>query len=237
MGTLFEYALLIGAAFLPPILYAIWIRNTERIRRQTWASIAMVFLWGATIAIVAALILHVLIGIPINLSFNNHPLYYLMSGVVIAPIAEEFTKPLGLGLKRVRKHIGELEYGLIYGAVAGLGFSATENLLYGTTFFGYGLLGFFILIGVRSVGACLLHASATAVTGYGIGKSFLKKKSVFRILPYFILAIILHGAYNFFLTFENIGPFIGFLFALCIALISISIIRKRIFFLDQHVSR
>ena len=232
-----EYLILIVAAFLPPFIYAVWIRNLEKIKRQTWSSILVAFIWGASISVVASLVLHILIGIPLDISFYDHPLSYLLSAVVVAPIAEEFSKPLAFWSKTIRSNIKELEDGLIYGAVAGLGFSATENLFYGSTFLTYGLFWFILLMGARVIGASLLHASATAITVYGIGKSFLKKTRILRVLPYMLLAMILHGTYNFLLTFENIGVLVGLLFSLIIVLIAITRVRKKIIYLDQYVSR
>jgi len=137
-----EWLILIVAAFLPPIIYSIWIRNTEKYQRQSWKSIFVCFLWGASIAIIAALILEVLLSIPLAVSVGNVSMITFLTVVVIAPVAEEFTKPLALSLKTVKREIKELEDGLIYGAVAGLGFSATENLFYGYAFFSEGFFVF-----------------------------------------------------------------------------------------------
>ena len=157
----------------------------------------------------------------------------LLTVIVVAPIAEEFTKPLALRLKSVKKEIDELEDGLIYGAVAGLGFSATENLLYGASFFSKGLLVFFILIIMRSFGGCLLHASATAWTGYGYGKTIMKHTSLLRTIPYFTLAIFLHDFYNLLVTFDGIGVLSGLILAFTLVLISIILVRRKISSLDE----
>jgi RsiW-degrading membrane proteinase PrsW (M82 family) len=127
---LVEIILLFVFSFLPPIIYAVWIRNTERLNREKWWPIIFCFLWGATIAIIASIILEMILGV--SLAENLKDLSYLgiSSAVVIAPFAEELVKPLALGSKTVKKELTELEDGLIYGAVAGLGFSATENLFY-----------------------------------------------------------------------------------------------------------
>ena len=194
--------------------------------------IAVCFLWGATIAIVASIILEFLLG-SIVVSFNEkYNLLILSTAIIIAPFAEEFTKPLALSRKIVKKELVELEDGLIYGAVAGLGFSATENLFYGYDFLSEGLVIFIMLITLRSFGGCLLHASATALTGYGYGKAIIRRKSKLRILPFFILAVFLHGFYNFLVSFEIIGLASGLLFALLLVAISIRIIRSKIKKLD-----
>jgi RsiW-degrading membrane proteinase PrsW (M82 family) len=153
--------------------------------------------------------------------------------IVVAPTVEEFTKPLALRLKIVKRELDELEDGLIYGAIAGLGFSATENLLYGWTFLEESLIYFLILISIRSVGACLLHASATALTGYGYGKHILKRTSILRVLPYFILAIFVHALYNSLLSFDIYGAVAGLIISLLLSFSMISIVRTKIKRLDE----
>jgi len=229
-----EWMLLVFMSFLPPLVYMMWIRNAEKYHRERWWPIILCFLWGASIAIIAAVILELLLQIPLAISIRDGNMIAILTVVIIAPIAEEFTKPLALRLKRVKREIDELEDGLIYGAIAGLGFSATENLLYGWTFLTESFLIFIILLILRSVGGCLLHASATAWTGYGYGKTIMKHTSLVRVLPYFILAIAIHGFYNFLVTFDQIGALAGLLAAFGFVLISIKIVRKKIRTLDAE---
>ncbi len=220
-------------AFLPPIIYSVWIRNTEKYNRERWRSIFLCFLWGATISVVAAIILEYILNFSLTPSIDDENYLNLLAVVIIAPFVEEFSKPLALRLKRIRREISEPEDGLIYGAVAGLGFSATENLLYGWSFMSEGLLFFIVLISIRSIGACLLHASATAWTGYGYGKTIIKRTSIIRVLPYFLLAIFLHATYNSLLTFDIFGITAGLIAAIALSLITIKIVRSKIRSLDK----
>ena len=220
-------------AFLPPIIYAIWIRNTEKYNREKWKPIIVCFLWGATIAIVASIILELILGIPLAISFDDGNIIGLVTAIIIAPFAEELTKPLVLRTKTVKKELDELEDGLIYGAVAGLGFSATENLLYGWCFLSEGLFVFLVLIIIRSFGGCLLHASATALTGYGYGKAIIRGKSILRVLPFFILAIFVHAFYNFLVSLDIVGLVISLFAALIFVAISIRLVRNKIKSLDM----
>ena len=229
-----EWILLVFMSFLPPLIYMVWIRNTEKYNRERWKPILLCFLWGASIAIIAAVILELILGFSLAISIHDSNMISLLTVIVVAPIAEEFTKPLALRLKSVKKEIDELEDGLIYGAVAGLGFSATENLIYGFSFFSKGLLIFFILIIMRSFGGCLLHASATAWTGYGYGKMIMKRTLLIRVIPYFALAIFVHGFYNFLVSFDRIGALMGLVAAFSFVLISITIVRKKIQTLDRR---
>lgn len=227
-----ELILLVVLAFLPPIIYAIWIRNTEKYNREKWIPIILCFIWGATIAIVASIILEMALG-TIVFSIYDYNILSIAVAIIIAPLAEELTKPLALSLKSVKKELDELEDGLIYGAVAGLGFSATENLLYGWSFFSDGLILFFILMIMRSFGGCLLHASATALTGYGYGKTVMKKTSIIRVLPFFILAFIVHAFYNLLLSVNLFGVTSSLFMALSFAALTIYLVRKKIQTLDN----
>lgn len=233
MTTLFTWGLLIFLSFLPPLLYTIWIRNRERYHREQWKPIFLCFLWGATIAVVAAFVLEIMFELPIAYSSSNAEMTPFLATVVIAPVVEEFTKPLALRLKSVKYNLDELEDGLIYGAVAGLGFSATENFLYGYSVLSEGIVAFLALIAVRSFGGCLLHASATALTGYGYGKTVMKRSSLFGVLPYFILAIFLHGSYNFLISYELVGVISGLFLAFLFVLIAITMVRQKIKTLDE----
>ncbi len=233
MIDIFTGGILLFLSFLPPLLYTIWIRNTERCHREQWKPIFLCFIWGATIAVVASFVLEFILEIPLMVSLSNAEVVPLLATVIIAPVIEEFTKPLALRLKSVKNSLDELEDGLIYGAVAGLGFSATENLLYGFNFLSEGFFLFLALMAMRSFGGCLLHASATALTGYGYGKAVMKHTSLFRVLPYFVFAIFLHGFYNFLLSYEFIGILSGLFLAFLVVIIAVTLIRSKIKALDE----
>jgi RsiW-degrading membrane proteinase PrsW (M82 family) len=233
MTTLATWGLLIFLSFLPPLLYTIWIRNRERYNREQWKPIFLCFIWGATIAVVASFILEIIFELPFTYSLSDAEMTPFLAAIVIAPVIEEFTKPLALRLKSVRYNLDEIEDGLIYRAVAGLGFSATENLLYGYSFLSEGIVAFLILMAVRSFGGCLLHASATALTGYGYEKTVMRHSSLFGVLPYFILAIFLHGFYNFLVSYELVGVISGLFLAFLFVIIAITIIQNRIRTLDE----
>jgi RsiW-degrading membrane proteinase PrsW (M82 family) len=227
-----EMILLFAFAFLPALLYVVWIRNTERYNRERWIPIIICFLWGASVAIIATLILGSVLQITLATSIEKINMIGLSTAVVIAPIVEEFIKPFALRTKTVKREINELEDGLIYGAVAGLGFSATENLFYGYEFLSEGLMIFLVLIIIRSFGGCLLHASATALTGYGYGKALIKGKSIIRVFPYYLLAVFAHGLYNFLVSYEFYGLISGLFVALLFVAFSIRLIRNKIIKLD-----
>jgi RsiW-degrading membrane proteinase PrsW (M82 family) len=223
----------IFVVFLPPLIYVIWIRNTEKYNREKWIPIFICFFWGATIAVIAAFILEVILHFSIFPDPTESPSPVLISAIVIAPFVEEFTKPLVLNFNIVKKELVEIEDGFIYGACAGLGFSATENLIYGFDILKQGLIFFIILIAIRSIGGCFLHASASAWTGYGYGKFVMNKTSFLKVIPYFIIAVILHSLYNTIVSIDIIGAVLALFAALFLAIISIVIVRKKIIKYDN----
>ena len=232
--SLVQWLVLIGAAFFPPLVYVVWIRNTERCHREKWAAIAVCFLWGASIAIIAAIILEVVLDVSVTISAQEGSFLQVLATIMIAPFAEELIKPMALRTRSVRRELNEPEDGLIYGAVAGLGFSATENLFYGFSFLSYGFATFVIYMVIRSVGGCLLHASATALTGYGYGLTVLKKRSVLRVVPYFVMAMLAHGLYNFLVSWETIGVVTGLFLAFILVFFMIRYVRRKIQTLDGY---
>ncbi|MGC9307938.1 MAG: PrsW family intramembrane metalloprotease [Thermoplasmatota archaeon] len=227
-----QWIILILLAFLPPLLYMVWIRNTERYHREPWLPVLVCFTWGATLAVVASLFLEQILGISLAATLGSASLYAFAMAVIVAPIVEEFTKPLALRFDIVRRELVEIEDGFIYGAAAGLGFSATENLFYEISFLDEGLAFFILLVVLRTIGACLLHASATALTGYGYGCTLLRRKAC--VLRYFALAILVHASYNFMVSFQISGIAVGVGFALLFSLFAISWVRGRIRAFDRQ---
>jgi len=221
------------SAFIPPVIYAVWIRNTEKYEREPWHAIFLAFLWGATIAVVMSLILEIIFDVSLYMSIGDYNITAFLMVVIVAPVVEEFSKPLALGLKKVRREINELEDGMIYGAAAGLGFSATENLFYEAGFLSEGLLLFLIFVAIRTIGGCLLHASATALTGYGYGRKIMGGKEGY-FLHYFALAIAVHAFYNFLASLELAGGVVSIVLALSFAVLCIRYIRKRIRKMDEE---
>lgn len=204
------------SAFVPPLIFLAWVRSTERYGREPWGRVLRTFLWGAVLAVILA----VLLSLVLLTLFQEVDRVYVFSSrvanleaivlaLLIAPLAEEFAK--GLGVYFARPIIDEPEDGLIYGASSGLGFAATENLLYGilalVTFEQIGVS--LLVIGVRSISSALLHASASATFGYGIGVNRLWP-TAFRVYPYYLAAVAMHATFNFFASLGELSsPLLG----------------------------
>ncbi len=234
---------LVASAFSLPLLFVWWIRNTRRIGRPPVPVVLKCFVWGAVFSVLIALVLEVLFGAAAQ---NMGPLYVFLSRnfanpetvflvIVVAPFVEEGAKALsaraGIPVARARLD------GLVFGAAAGLGFSATENLFNGLQVFtepGGSTAAFLGVIAIRSFSASLLHASATAVTGYGLASVWLTGRP-YTFLPYYLVAVTMHATYNFlasfgetFTQYGNLGTLVGFAAAVVFAVVAVTFVRYKL---------
>lgn len=96
--------------------------------------------------------------------------------------------------------------GLIYGALVGFGFALTENIFYYGAFEGSpaSLLRF---VFVRSVLLGFAHAMFSGMLGLGIGIGRNRKGLGRLLFPLggYILAVLMHGSYNYFVLQNLLG--------------------------------
>jgi RsiW-degrading membrane proteinase PrsW (M82 family) len=194
-------SIVVGAAFIPPIIYMIYIRNQERRHREPWGRVFSVFFYGAIISVLFALILELVFDTQFHRVYDVSELQQyglsqaLLLAVVGAPIIEELTK--AFGVRGARRDIREPEDGIVYGVAAGLGFSATENLLYEVAaLLEGGTYAFVATAVIRSITGSFLHATATGIVGYGMAKKYLKGGTLIEVVPYYAIAVLLHAAFN-----------------------------------------
>jgi RsiW-degrading membrane proteinase PrsW (M82 family) len=218
---------LIGLAFLPPLVFLVWVRNHEKSQREPMSAVLGTFVYGGSLGIVVALALILLLDYSLGAEVAGEN---LLSLVVFAPILEEVAK--GLGLWFVRHRIRELEDGIIYGAAIGLGFGATENLLYGLQGLQDSGVAFAATtIGFRVFSSVLLHAGSTALLGYGFARMTLQRKGFVVLLPYLLLAILQHAMYNFLVSPQILWSFSA---AVIMVLIVTGLLRREIRRLDAQ---
>ena len=231
-------------AFVPSILYLVWIRNTERYSREPYGRLLSIFFYGAIVSVIIAITFELVLTLAFSQNIErvyeylgeNPSIPVIVLACVIAPFVEEAAK--GLGIRRARRLMTELENGIIYGAAVGLGFAATENLLYESAALAEGGAQAFIATAViRSVSSALLHATSSSLLGLGIARKVLGKGGWF---PYYLGAVAMHSVFNFMASFgvlyeDRLGDaafMIGLCAALAIVFIGISLMRNKIRALD-----
>lgn len=230
--------MLAALAIVPSLLYLVFARNLERHNREPFWALVMGYLYGATFGVGIALLLNTS-GQLAQMGLWNAPARSatLVLGMAIAPFVEEFSKALGLPL--LRRHLDEPEDGLIHGAAIGLGFGATENLIYGLLVFDDSQLLFETLV-ARSFTSMLLHAGSTALVGYGFSLARRRGAGVGRIAGLYLVAVAIHAAYNSLIlapvAFGAPDSFVGaaFLFAIVGVVVLILWVRARVIALDRR---
>ncbi|MCK5561344.1 MAG: PrsW family intramembrane metalloprotease, partial [Thermoplasmata archaeon] len=247
--TLEQLIITVLIAFVPSIIYTILIRYVEKYDREPWGNIFSVFLWGATMAIILMILIRGVFKVHFAEYYpklaSDSAYFLLLTACVVTPIVAELLKPIGLFF--VSGDIEESEDGLIYGAVAGLGFAATDSLLYGIFLAPlYGIRTFASIIIIRSISVILIHSVTTAIVGYGFSRATAirhKKGRLYAFPAFLLLAIAIHSAFNYLaitnpqlgtVTLGDFGAVAGSLvFSGALSVIMMIIIYSKIYKLDR----
>jgi len=241
-----DLIILLSVAFVPSLIYLVWIRNAERYGREPYGRLLRIFAFGAVVSVAIAVVFEILLMVLVDQNINrvyeilgqDPNLGNLILACIVAPLVEELAK--GLGVFRARRFMSEIEDGIIFGAAAGLGFAATENLLYeSNTYFADGTGAFITIAVIRSLSSALLHASASSVFGLGIARSTLQRRTW---LLYYLGAVTMHGVFNLAASFGSIyekdlgaaAYLVGLAAAFIIAIVGISMVRSKIRTLDSQ---
>jgi protease PrsW len=185
-------------SFIISIAFWLWIiMKYDRFEREPLKTILFVFIVGGLISVIPAGSLNLLCAFFLNyhqetantISSINEKLLLLMGFV---GINEEFWKALvTVILVRKMKNFNEPADALVYSMTVAFGFSVFENIDYSLKL---GLPGFIL----RQFNAVPLHIGLAAIWGTGIAKAkFINKGKYFTaLLPYILVAALLHSAYN-----------------------------------------
>jgi protease PrsW len=146
---------------------------------------------------VATLPAVLLVAAPLSLLLGSIPipgahLAGFLAAFLTAAMPEEFFKLLVLrGYCARHRDFNEPMDGVVYGAVASLGFATLENVLYVTA------MGFTAAV-VRALTAVPTHASLGAIMGYYVGRAKFHANERTRayVLAYFV-PMVLHGLYDY----------------------------------------
>ena len=190
------------AAIVPAVVYSMIVLLLDRFESEPWYTLIGAFLWGAVVAVVFSVILSLVTGSFVFIAWGAEAAD-LFGLVIGAPVFEESTKGAALLvlLLAFRHELDNMLDGIIYGALVGLGFAMTENILYFGSFFLEGglaglIFGFFIRAGIGG----FAHALFTACTGAGIGWARSQYgQGGWRFIAPFAglgLAMLLHGSWN-----------------------------------------
>jgi protease PrsW len=195
-------ALSITAAVIPAAIYSMLVLYLDRNEKEPWYFLAGAFAWGAVVAIVFSYFFNSLTGMAVASVYGMEAGEFFALAIA-APFFEEIFKGAALLvlLLLFRSHFDNVLDGIVYGALVGLGFAMTENIVYfGRAYFEAGIFGIGFLFVLRVVIGGLGHALYTAIIGASLGWSrsqYGRGKARF-VVPVvgLILAMLLHSLWN-----------------------------------------
>lgn len=195
-------ALFVSTLLLVAVVAAVWW--FDRYDREPLHLVVGTFFWGA----LAAPVLAVFGSSALAVGWGSDP---TVLAVWIGPLVEEAAKAFGVILVvLLSKEFDNPTDGLVYGTAAGLGFAATENLVYTLAGVGESAIGgTLLLVFVRTALAAGIHALSSATFGGFLGFAYLSRRRGERVIWMvvgLIGAIGIHAGWNFMLMqMENPG--------------------------------
>ena len=163
----------VTAASIPALIYATIVLRLDRYESEPLRAVLACFIWGAVGAILFSLAAGLLFQFAIE-EVLGAQIAEAASVVIGAPLVEESFKGIAVlaVLIFARDEIDSTLDGLVYGALVGVGFAMTENILYfGQAYLEGGLGEFGTLVVSRAVLGGFGHPAYTAITGAAIGWS------------------------------------------------------------------
>lgn len=212
-------------AVIPALLWLLYYYKQDKIKPEPKGLLTKVFLFGV-LSIIPILIVEIILDTFYQIFFGQFFLIYIfLRAFIVAAVCEEFFKLIVvLGFAYRSPHFDETVDGIIYCIFASLGFAAFENILYVLD------TGYTTAI-LRAFTALPLHAIVSGLMGYYVGQAkFAENKQLEQSLIFkgFIIAVILHGTYNFLLFAIPVFGVLPALLNIPLIIISFFALRKKI---------
>ena len=140
-----------------------------------------------------------------GLDNQTHLGYLLFYVFIVIAFSEELVKAIMVfAYPYPRSFFNEPMDGIVYSMMAGMGFAVIENLIYA---YNFGLE----TVLVRAFTAVPAHAVFAAFLGYFIGLSKFHSEIKWKLIGFgFLLAVLIHGLYDFFILQQYYDWLMGF---------------------------
>jgi len=220
------------AAFVPAVLWLVFIYRRDRYEPEPKTLIARLFLWGLAAGPWASgmniLIAH-LFAPPIESAQRDGAFFVaaiLLFGLVaLSALNEEVMKYVVVS-SRVRDDpaFNEPVDGMIYMSTAAIGFSAGENVVYILNTY-FGLIGdstrpgvplalinaFLVTAPLRALLSTIGHITWSGITGWFLSRHHLERGSGRMLVGGILLAAAFHTAFNLPLFLQELGLAVGWI--------------------------
>lgn len=190
---------ILGTALAPVIFIFTFIYLRDKHQKEPLRLLILTFVLGIIIA-VPVVFAEIYLGKLFQTDESGDLLIVLVRAFIVVALVEEGFKFLVLRIFAYpRKAFDEPYDGIMYAASVSLGFAAIENVL-------YAMEGGLEVVLMRAFTAVPGHAMMGVVMGYFVGLGKFKRDSGHRTGLLFLglfFATIIHGAYDFFLMYNE----------------------------------
>lgn len=201
-------------AVAPILIIIVYIYIKDKYEKESKGFLFKNFLFGAIVSIIITSILYAVIDTFLPLENKLSIIQQFIKAFFVVGLVEEFSKYIIVRyFSQPNTEFNEPFDGIVYAVMVSMGFAATENIM-------YVIDGGAKVALVRAFTAVPAHATFGILMGYFMGKAKFSNNRTQLNLTGLFLAVLFHGAYDFFLFIEFIpGVWIGAFVSLAIGLI------------------
>lgn len=207
---------LLIAATTPVLVIIIYIYIKDKYEKESKRILLVTFLLGAILSIVITTILYLVSDKYIPLPDDHSIWQQFVKAFFVVALIEEFSKYIMVRYyAQPRKDFNEPYDGIIYAVMVSMGFAFVENIF-------YVIEGGMNVALLRAFTAIPAHASFAVIMGYYMGKAKFSNNPMKYNLIGLALAVLFHGAYDFFLFIKfipgiSIGAFISLILGIVLS--------------------
>lgn len=199
---------LILCAVAPIFTIIIYIYFHDKYEKEPVGLLIANFLFGAVVSILIVTILYLITGRFIPITDEYSVWQQFIQAFVVVALSEEFSKYVIVKyFAQPKKAFNEPYDGIIYAVMVSMGFACTENIM-------YVLQGGYETAILRAFTAVPAHATFGILMGYFMGLAKFSNNRIKLNMAGLFLAVLFHGAYDFFLFIRfipgiSIGAFVS----------------------------
>lgn len=199
---------LILCAIAPIFTIIIYIYFHDKYEKEPVGLLIANFLFGAVVSILIVTILYLITGRFIPITDEYSVWQQFIQAFVVVALSEEFSKYVIVKyFAQPKKAFNEPYDGIIYAVMVSMGFACTENIM-------YVLQGGYETAILRAFTAVPAHATFGILMGYFMGLAKFSNNRIKLNMAGLFLAVLFHGAYDFFLFIRfipgiSIGAFVS----------------------------
>jgi RsiW-degrading membrane proteinase PrsW (M82 family) len=218
---------LLLSALAPVAAVIIYIYIKDKYEKESKRYLTLAFVLGAIVSIIITTVLYMFFDLFLPLPDDYSIWQQFVKAFFVVALIEEFSKYIMVrGFLQPRTVFNEPFDGIVYAVMVSMGFAAVENIM-------YVIQGGMEVAMLRAFTAIPAHATFGIIMGYYMGKAKFSKHPIKWNLIGLFLAVLFHGAYDFFLF---IGFIPGISLGAFISLIVGIILSKRAIKAHQEIS-